>query len=179
MELAKRDTGTCSVERHGKERRIGLRGEHAAQVLVVALACVDEQTIAFPIERRKERQPLDVVPVGVADQDVRLAFARLELGTHKLFAQATNAGAAVDDDARACRRRDLDARGVTSVALGAGARNGKRATNAPEADSHDQASTCLPSCMCCNCIMIWEPYLPRRLFISAKYSVRPYGLFRM
>src|SRR5450631_1399038 len=71
VQLAERYTGARSVERHGEERRIGLRGENAAQVLVVALTGVHEQTVAFPIERRKERQPLDVVPVRVADQDMR------------------------------------------------------------------------------------------------------------
>ena len=136
VQLTKGNAGARAVEGNGKKGRVRLRGKHTAQVLIVALAGIDKHPIAIAIEWRKEWQALDVIPVGMADQNMRLPFARLELGAHEFLAQPPYPSSAVDDDAGARCGRDFNARGVPPVALSAGAWNGKRAADTPEAYSH-------------------------------------------
>ena len=69
----------ASANGTGKYGSSRLRGEHRLQVQVVALARVDRHLVAALVERREVRQPLDVVPVGVADQQVDVARARPRL----------------------------------------------------------------------------------------------------
>ena len=75
MKLAEGHIGARLVKGHREEWRIDLQGEHAAQVLVVALAGVHEELVASAVEGSKERQALDVVPVGVADEEVGRSLA--------------------------------------------------------------------------------------------------------
>ena len=50
---------------------------------IVALPGVDMKLVAGVVKRGKKRKPLDMVPVGVADQDVGGAGALAEaLGTN-------------------------------------------------------------------------------------------------
>ena len=57
------------------------------------------------VRGNEERQALNVIPVGVADQKVRLATAFAEGTEHHLFAEAAQAGAGIEDEPR--RRRIL------------------------------------------------------------------------
>ena len=106
-QLAKGDLRARLGERHREIRILGLRGEHRLQVEIVALARVDRELVAALVERREVRQPLDVIPVGVADEQVDVAAPSLTLG--KLLAELPNPGPGVDDDARPCGRAHLDA----------------------------------------------------------------------
>ena len=127
---------SASANGNGEVRIVRLRREHRLQVQVVALARVDGHLVAALVERREERQPLDVIPVGVADEQVDARVAGLAFG--QLLAQLADPGAGVDDDTRSRRRADLDARGVAAITFGLGPRHGKRPANAPEADPHDR-----------------------------------------
>ena len=62
------DRGVRLGERNREVRIVRLRGEHRLQVQVVALARVHGHLVAALVERREVRQPLDVVPVRVADR---------------------------------------------------------------------------------------------------------------
>src|SRR3954470_22131219 len=95
--------------------------------------------IASTVERPEEREALDMIPVGVRDEEVRGPLAGLELLTHQVFAQPTYAGARVDDHPRTGIRLDLDARRVPAVALGLAAGDRKRPADAPESDPHGSA----------------------------------------
>src|SRR5262249_41825985 len=85
-QLAEGDIGLHRIERDGEIGIVGLRTEDGSEMGVVALPSVDEDAIAGAVERREERQPLDVVPVGVADEQVRRALAATEVSGHELFA---------------------------------------------------------------------------------------------
>jgi len=75
VKLAEGHVGARLVKGNREEWGIDLQGEHAAQVLVVALASVHEELVAGAVEWREERQALDVVPVGVADKEVGRSLA--------------------------------------------------------------------------------------------------------
>ena len=122
-------------ERDREIRILGLRGEHRPQVEVVALARVDRELVAALVEGREVRQPLDVIPVGVADEKMDVGAPRLPFG--KLLAELADPGAGVDDDPRTRRRAHLDARSVAAIALGLRPRNRQRPTHAPETNLHD------------------------------------------
>ena len=139
-QLVELDGGVGLRERDGEVRIVRLRREHRLQVQVVALARVDGHLVAALVERREVRQPLDVVPVRVADQQVDARVPGLAFAG-QLLAELADPGAGVDDDARPRRRADLDARGVAAVTFGLGSRHGKRPANAPEADPHDRRMT--------------------------------------
>jgi hypothetical protein len=112
-----------------------LLAEHRLEVHV-PLAREDVDAVAGAIERREERQALDVVPVGVADEDRGLALAVLERLLHEGLAEVADAGARVDDDRRAALRTHLDARRVPAVPVGGSSWDGDRASNSPEPDLH-------------------------------------------
>src|SRR5581483_7003810 len=122
-----------------KVRRVGLRGEHRAQVRVVALPRVDEELVALLVDGREERQALDVVPVRVAHEQVRGAAALAERALHHLLAELADAGAGVDDDVLPVGGAHLDARGVAAVTVGVGPWNRIGPTDSPEAYLHGAA----------------------------------------
>ncbi len=57
------------------------------------------------IQRDEERKALDVIPVGVREQDARLAGALAERAVHQADAEVARAGAAVEDDEAAASGR--------------------------------------------------------------------------
>ena len=123
----------------GKYGGVVLLAEHRLEVHV-ALAREDVDLVARAVERREERQALDVIPVRVADQDRGLAAAVAEAALHQRLAEVADAGAGVDDDRIGVARPDLDTRGVPAVPVGRPPRDGDRATDSPEPDLHRRAS---------------------------------------
>ena len=98
------------------DREIGvlhLAGEHLAHSVGEAVRRVDVPLIARDEKRGEERQALDVVPMGVADQQV--AAKRLLPGLHQLRAEGQRTGAAIEHHERARVRPQLDARGIPPV----------------------------------------------------------------
>jgi hypothetical protein len=115
-----------------------LLAEHRLEV-EVALAREDLDLVARAIERREERQALHVIPVGVADEDRRLALTLAERLFHQGLAEAPDAGARIDDDRRLAVGPDLDARGVPTVAVRGPPGDWDRTANSPEPDLHRRA----------------------------------------
>src|SRR6266850_2116135 len=95
------------------------------------------QTCALPIYERgdEERKALDVVPVGVADEEVQVERRLQRL--REAQAELARAGPAVEHDHGAVRPADFRARRVAAVARGAVAGRGDRAASTPEPDVHD------------------------------------------
>ena len=85
-------------------------------------------------EGREEREPLDVIPVGVGDEE--MAAHRPRAGPHERLSQAVGPGAAVEHDERAVRGPDLDTGRVPAIAQRSrtGLRQG--AARPPEPNSH-------------------------------------------
>ena len=137
-QLVEVDGGPGLLERDREVGGARLAGHDRLQGPVGALAGIDVQLVALAIQGGEERQPLDVIPVGVADQQVGGAGARFEFGLHQLLAQAAQAGAGVDDQAGTFAGDHLHAAGVAAVAFGAWPGHGQRAAHAPEAHSHGQ-----------------------------------------
>jgi hypothetical protein len=81
-------------------------------------------------QRLEERQPLDVVPVEVADEAARLQ--RLVVGART--PEVTQAGAEIEQDGWLTRDLDGDARRVTAVARDLGSVARRRAADPIERD---------------------------------------------
>jgi hypothetical protein len=86
---------------------------------------------AWQERRQEERQPLDVVGVGVTDEQVRAYRA----AARERDAELPRTGAAVEDEERPVIGARFDAGRVPAVASGFGPGRGDRPTDAPEADA--------------------------------------------
>src|SRR5262249_9494163 len=136
-QLAQRHVGLHRIEGHREIGILGLRLKHRAQMRIIALPRIHEHAIALVIERREKWQALNVVPMRVADEQVNRSLALAEIAGDEILAQPADAGAGVDDDARAAvGNTHLDAGGVPSVAVGVDAGRWKRPAYPPEPDLH-------------------------------------------
>lgn len=129
-----------------RDRKVGvlhLAGQRSAQALRQALGAVDVPGILAHEQWRKEGDSLNVVPVGVADQQVAVLAAAL-VRKH-LLAQRMTAGAAIADHQRAGIRADLDARSIATVTGGSGSRLGNGAAGSPELNSHGDFQLQVPA----------------------------------
>jgi hypothetical protein len=81
--------------------------------------------------RQEERQSLDVVGVGVADEQVRSRRA----AARQRDAELPRAGAAIEDEERAVVGAGLDTGGIPTVARGLRTGRGDRSADSPEADA--------------------------------------------
>ena len=70
------------------------------------------EAIARLVERYEEREALDVIPVGVRQQDARLAASLPERAFHQVDAEVARARAAVEDDEAAAARGVTDTQAV-------------------------------------------------------------------
>ncbi len=93
------DRGGELIDRHRKVGVLHLTGEDLRQRAAEAAGARDAPTASLLEQRREERQTLDVVPVGVADEDV--AVDRCPVGVlDQLLAERMRSGTAVDDHQR-------------------------------------------------------------------------------
>jgi len=81
--------------------------------------------------RQEERQSLDVIGVGMADEQVRPGRA----SARQRDAELSRAGAAIEDEERAVVGACLDARRVPAVASGLRTGCRDRSPDPPEADA--------------------------------------------
>ena len=95
---------------------------------------VDVQLGARQERGDEERKALDVIPVGVADEEVEPKGLGHRLD--QMQAELAGAGAAIEDDHGAVGGPYLDARGVSPEARGVRPRRGDRSTRSPEANLH-------------------------------------------
>ena len=103
----------------------------AARSQVLGPETVKMKAILFRIQRRKKRNALDVVPVVVRHENVRLVLFRLLCG-FQVASQHAQSGTAIEDHAGARRRGQLDAGGIPAVAPGGLIHGGRRAAHTPE-----------------------------------------------
>lgn len=96
------------------------------------MACPQSDGAIGRKQRREERQADDVVDMEMAEKDIEQLAGSFE---HKRIPERTDAGAGVEDQ-NLIAAANLHARGVATVACGAGSRARDAAANAPEADGH-------------------------------------------
>jgi hypothetical protein len=134
--------GVEVLHRHGEIVLAHLPVEQLIEALVHARGPEDGPALAGLIKRREERDPLNVVPVGVRDEQ---AAASGGGGlTQERLGEAMKARPRVEDDEIPGGGADLDAGGVAAVPQRAlpGLRDG--ASGAPETDLHE--SSCAAAC---------------------------------
>src|SRR6185437_15792747 len=91
-----------------------LPGEGLAHRLLETARRIDVPGVAGHKERAEKRQPLDVVPMGMADQQV--TGHRLRRRLHQLLPEAERAGAAIEHDQGPGRGAQFDAGCIAAVA---------------------------------------------------------------
>ncbi len=129
------DLGLQLFEGDGEVAVLHLPRQDLAQRCAEAARTVDAPPVVGLEQRREERQTLDVIPVGVTDEDVPvdgIAGRPVE----QVEAQGMATGAAVDHDHGPVVRLDLDTRGVAPVEDRGRARLGDRPPGPPERDVH-------------------------------------------
>ena len=97
--------GAELVERDGKICVLHLACERLAQRLAEALGAIDVPIAAVAEKRSEERDALDMIPMGVTDEDM----PALDVACDQLLSERMSACSAIDHDQRAARRTHLDA----------------------------------------------------------------------
>src|SRR5256885_3919458 len=118
------------VERHGEHRRIHLLPENRFQRGRPLASPPDADGIARREERFEVRQPLDVVPMRVRQQD--FYFYRAVLFLDQLQPQRTDARPSIEHDQLTPGAFHGDARRVPAVARGCGARSRNTPAGSPK-----------------------------------------------
>src|SRR5262249_46083591 len=105
----------------------------------VAPGGIDLPDVLWDEERRKERKALNVIPMGVPDEE--MPMQRAGVGRQQGAPEPVGAGAAIEDHEGAIRGAHFHTRGVAAIAQRGrpGLRDG--ATGAPEANAHRQPSS--------------------------------------
>src|SRR5262245_64003812 len=106
----------CSSElirRDGKVGVLHLTGERFAHGLVKTLGTVNVPLVARYEERGEERDPLNVIPVRVADED--MTAQSFGAARHQILAEGMCSSPAINDDERSACRAHIDARCISSV----------------------------------------------------------------
>ncbi len=115
-------------------RVLHLPGHGLLEAALKADRRVDVQLGARQERGDEEGKALDMVPVGVADEQVQANRLRHRL--RQVQAELAGAGAAVEDDHRSVGGADLDAGGVTPEARGVRSGRRDRSTRSPKANLH-------------------------------------------
>src|SRR6266571_2807055 len=123
-------TSLESIERHREHRRVHLLPQDGLERRRALARPPDAHRIARREKRLEVRQSLDMVPMGVRQQDLGAHGAVLPL--HQLQPQGANARAGVEDDQLAPGALDGDARRVAAVARRVRSGSGDRAPRPPE-----------------------------------------------
>src|SRR5439155_26473943 len=90
-------------------------------------------------ERRKERKALNVIPMGVTDEE--MPMQRAGVGRHQCAPEPVGAGAAIEDHEGAISGAHFHTRGVAAVAQPSRPGRWDGSTGAPEANAHRQHSS--------------------------------------
>jgi hypothetical protein len=118
----------------GKVSVLHLTGERFAQGLVETLGTVNVPLVARYEERGEERDPLNVIPVRVTDEDMTAQTA--SAARHQILAEGMCSSPAVNDDERSACRAHLNARCISSVTSRARSGLRNRTASAPELYPH-------------------------------------------
>ena len=133
------DIVKIAVRRHFRHVHREIRVRHllfdgALQAAAAAGGVKEEVIVPALVQRPEEGDALDVVPVKMRDEDVRVDGLAAEFGAQRL-AQIAEAGAAIEH-VDAAVDPHLDAGGVAPVTHVLGLRRRGRAPHTPELDVH-------------------------------------------
>ncbi len=130
----KRPAGRHRAYVHRKIRARKLRFEHLAKAVraqILRLKTVEVEFVLRFKKRSEEGKALNVVPVVVRYEDVRVDTA-LPMRLCPEIPQHSHAGAAIEDEPRAFGRRQLQAGRVSAIAPGIALKRRRRAAHSPE-----------------------------------------------
>ncbi len=133
-QLLEGDLRAQLVELDGKVRVLHLPRERALQRAIDAARAVDAEPAAGDVGGEEERKALNVVPMGVADEDVHRRQGRP--AGEEVETQGAGAGAAIEEDDGPVVGAHLHAARVAAVERRAPPRSRNGAAGAPEADQH-------------------------------------------
>jgi diguanylate cyclase (GGDEF)-like protein len=122
------------------DRKVGefhLTGEHVMQRAAAAFRAMDRNRVPFDKSRSEEGETLDVIPVRVSQENVRVD-GFLASG-HQVGGEGPRAGAAIENQQVAVGGGQFDAGGVAAEAIRAWPGAGDRASCPPETYSHGSA----------------------------------------
>src|SRR2546425_5455197 len=134
------------VEGRKRDREI-LVGHLASQARLdpsaMATWGIDLPDVIRDEERRKERKALNVIPMGVTDEE--MPMHRAGVGRHQFTPEPVGAGAAIEDNEGAISGAHFHTSGVAAIAQRCrpGLRDG--ATGTPEANAHSKHSSGSPT----------------------------------
>src|SRR5829696_967832 len=118
------------VQRYREDHRIHLAAEDLLERDPLLLGSVYDDR-GFPAAKGfEERQPLDVIPVGVRQEDISGEDAIALL--HQHVAERTQSAAGIEDDQPVVRSGNADAGGVAAVPRGLGPWSWDRTSGTPE-----------------------------------------------
>src|SRR6266498_1646555 len=101
------DRGSKLIERDGEICVLHLPGQCFAQGLAKAFRAVNIPFVTGRENRSEERQALDMIPMGMTDQDV--AAHAFQAGRHEFLAEGVGSGSAIKDNECASCRAHLNA----------------------------------------------------------------------
>src|SRR3954447_10049969 len=133
-QLVVADRGRQLVQRNRKVGELHLTGQHLMQRPAAAFRAIDRYGVLFDKGRAEERKALDVVPVRVADENVRLD-GLLAL-PHQLQGKPVRAGAAVKDQEIAITSGQLNTGGVAAKVVGGRPGRCNRTPRSPKTYPH-------------------------------------------
>jgi hypothetical protein len=146
LHMRHRQRGIQLVERDREHDRIHLLAQDSFQIHLALPGAPNAHGAPGVEQWREERQALNVIPVGVREEEVHLD--RVPKPLDQGAPQRANAGARVEND-QSPRARGVglhgDAGRVAPVARRPGSRRGNRATSAPDREPvrHDPDSPCI------------------------------------
>ena len=88
------------LERYRKVRRLLLERE---TFFYVGMWAIDNDPVSPDIGWKKERESLDVIPVGVAQEQVRCSPSSAELAVHEMLAEDPYPRTCIKDDSDVVR----------------------------------------------------------------------------
>src|SRR5207245_2628526 len=138
VQFREMDAAPEVVHFHREVGVLHLPGNGVLQAAMKAHGGVDVQLGVGQEGRAKERETLNVIPMGMPDEEVKAE--RLRLGLQEVMAQLPDAGPAVQDDDRAVIGADFHACGVPAKFGGLFSRHGDGPAGPPEADEQGSSS---------------------------------------
>src|ERR1700682_2922244 len=131
------DRGRQLVQRDGEVGVLHLATQDLMQRTAAAFRTIDRGGVPFDKGRGEERKALNVIPVGMSEENVRV-YGFLALG-HQLGGKPVRAGAAVKNQKFAVGSVQLDAGGIAAEVVRARPGSGDRPPRSPETYSHESA----------------------------------------
>src|SRR5688500_4877409 len=113
-ELTKLERGRELLERDREYHRRHLVADHAANTRRERLRAPDREPIPALKRGREKRYALDVIPVGVGQEDVTRDGCPVRVGDER-GPELTNARAGIEQDKRARRRTHFDGGRVSAI----------------------------------------------------------------